>query len=222
VRRVTNGSADPVGPTPRWNARRGLRFIWALFASAFLVGTFVACGGCGKRAVDGPDGKESATGANIASPSASTSTATPPLVPSRLWESADSGDAEDLAALATHEGAIGLVAGARDPSRKKTAIRAMGHARGWAQLPFLAEVASAKDDDEAALALAAVTELAVRPRRSEDVEDADELREGCISLQTMARDTAKPRSRRVGTIRALRMMPCPPADGGLPSDVDSK
>ena len=100
----------------------------------------------------------------------------------------------------------------------------MGYARGWAQLPFLVKTAAAKDDDEARVALDAVLELATRPRRAEDPEDASELREGCDALTALARDTKRPRPRRVAAVRALRMMTCPPLDAGeaLPNDVDTK
>jgi hypothetical protein len=109
----------------------------------------------------------------------------------------------------------------------------MGFAAGWAQLPFLAEVAGGPDDGEARLALEAAVELAARPRRSEDPEDAAELRDGCEGLGTLARDTTRARPRRVSAIRALRMMPCPRgrgaggageagAAGDLPVDVDAK
>jgi hypothetical protein len=65
-----------------------------------------------------------------------------------------------------------------------------------------------------------VGELAARPRRSEDVEDVEELREGCQKLGALARDVAKAKERRIGAIRALRMMPCPTLE--LPGDLDAK
>jgi hypothetical protein len=139
-----------------------------------------------------------------------------------LWGSAKEGDAEDLATLAAHEGAVGLVEAASDPARHLTAIRAMGFAPGWGQLPFLASAAAGKDDEDARLALDAILEIAARPRKSEDPEDLDELREGCETLDALVRDTTRPRPRRVAGIRALRMLPCPPPPSDLPTDVDSK
>lgn len=137
-----------------------------------------------------------------------------------MWTSAREGTTEDLASLATHEGAAGLVEAAREAELRPTALRAMGFARGWAQLPFLVTAAAAKNDEEAALALDAVLELAARPRRSEDVDDIDELSEGCTKLLGLAREASQARDRRVKALRALRMMPCPRAD--LPTDLDAK
>jgi hypothetical protein len=139
---------------------------------------------------------------------------------SGLWASAKDGDAEDLAALAVHEGAIGLVEAASDPALRPTALRAMGYARGWAQMPYLARASKGDDDEEAKLALEATIELAARVRRAEDVEDAAELKEGCEELSALARDAQRPRTRRVFAVRALRMMPCPKVV--IPTDLDAK
>lgn len=137
-----------------------------------------------------------------------------------MWLSAKEGATEDLASLATHEGAAGLVEAAADPELRDTAMRAMAFARGWAQLPFLAAVAGAKDDAEAQLVLDVVLELAARPRRPVDMEDAEELQQGCDALAVLARDTARPRARRIAVIKALRMMPCPKQE--LPADLDAR
>ena len=137
-----------------------------------------------------------------------------------MWTSARAGGAEDLLSLATHEGAAGLVEAAADPDLRATALRAMGFARGWAQLPYLAEAAAGTADDDALVALDSVSALASRPRRSEDVEDAEELREGCEKLGALARDAARPRDRRIGAIRALRMMPCPKQE--IPTGLDAR
>lgn len=138
----------------------------------------------------------------------------------RRWESARDGDQEDLAALAVEEGGMGLVEATADADLRLTALRAMPYARGWAHLPFLATVAGGSSDDEAHLALTAIVELASRVRRAEDPEDAVELHEGCEQIGALARDTGKPRGRRVLAIRALRMMPC--AKVALPSDLDAR
>jgi hypothetical protein len=130
---------------------------------------------------------------------------------------------EDLATLASQEGALGLVEGAGEPALRVTALRAMAFARGWAHLPFLVTTAAGDNEDEARLALASVVELAARPRRSEDPEDADELREGCDKLGALARAVGAQKARRLAALRALRMMPCPAFDGGaLPTDLDAK
>lgn len=137
-----------------------------------------------------------------------------------MWTSARDGHVEDLASLATHEGAAGLVEAAADPELRKTALRAMGFARGWAQLPYLARTAAEPDDDEARLALDSAVELAARRRTAEDAEDAVELRDGCDKLGALARDGERPRERRILALRALRMMPCPKQE--LPSDLDAR
>jgi hypothetical protein len=143
-----------------------------------------------------------------------------------MWTNAREGTVEDLASLATHEGAAGLIEAAAETELRRTALRAMGYARGWAQLPYLARTAAAPDEEEAKIALESTVELAARPRNAEDVEDADELREGCEKLGALARDTARARDRRIVALRALRMMPCPRQSGeagqDLPTDLDAR
>lgn len=180
---------------------------------------FASCGACGRsgRSVSPSEAARGDGGEGAEAQGAPRSE-----VELRAWEFAAEGEEEDLATLAVREGAAGLVEAARDPSRRATAIAAMGHARGWAQLPFLADAALAKDDGEAASALASVVALAARSRRSEDEEDAAELAEGCAKLAALARAEDRPRERRVPALRALRMMPCPAPDGGLPTDLDTK
>lgn len=187
---------------------------------AALVALFATCGGCGRSGTgNGPSaaGGPGASGTgSVAERAAALDSG--PARDAQMWAAAKDGDDEDLATLAVHEGAAGLVEATTDPELRPTAIRAMAHARGWAQLPFLAGVAAGKDDAEAKLALDAIVDLAARPRRSEDPEDATELAEGCEKLLGLARAAERERPRRVQAVRALRMMPCPKAD--LPTDVD--
>jgi hypothetical protein len=190
-------------------------------AAGVAVGLFAACGGCRRPHPDPTSAAAvtaSAAAATLEADGGASARST-----SLLWASARDGDAEDLMTLASQEGAVGLVEAASDTELRPTAIRAMGFARGWAQLPFLARVGGGKDDAEAKVALDAVLELAARPRRAEDPEDSDELREGCEALDGLARDAARPRARRVLSIRALRMMPCPASKAGeLPTDLDAR
>lgn len=193
-------------------------------AVALVVATFAACGACGKRVPEGeaPIAKQAPTdgGRTVAAAAAVDAAA---LREPLMWEHARSTEVEDLAALAAHEGSAGLAEAASDPLLRPVAIRAMGYARGWSQVPLLAKIGAGKDDEEAGLALEAVVELAMRPRRAEDAEDAEELREGCKGLLDLARDEKKARTRRVLAVRALRGMPCPPETAGaLPRDVDAK
>ncbi len=187
-----------------------------------IVITFATCGGCGRSG--STTGPASPTGA---SGTAEEKNAAPFDAGSRrdhlMWTRAKEGAPEDIATLAVHEGAIGLVEAADDAELRPTALRAMAYAPGWAHLPFLARVAAGKSDEDAKLALESIVELSVRARTAEDPEDAEELATGCKTLAALAKDTAQARARRVPAIRALRMMPCPPeVREGLPTDVDTK
>lgn len=191
-------------------------------ALAFVASVATACSACGKGG--GAGGANVAAGTSSA-PTISRTSFEPEAGAAAvrdvaMWTSARDGQTEDLASLATHEGAAGLVEAAADPELRKTALRAMGLARGWAQLPYLAHTASEPDDDDARLALDAAVELAARRRTAEDVEDATELREGCDKLGVLARDAERPRERRILALRALRMMPCPKQE--LPADLDAR
>lgn len=195
----------------------------ALVATLACVASVVAaCSACGKGG--GAGGTDVAAGTSSAP--AISRTSFPPEAGAAvvrdvaMWTNAREGQTEDLASLATHEGAAGLVEAAADPELRKTALRAMGFARGWAQLPYLARAASEPDDEEARLALDSALELAARRRTAEDVEDATELRDGCEKLGALARDAERPRLRRVLALRALRMMPCPKQE--LPADLDAR
>jgi hypothetical protein len=202
----------------------------ARVAGAFALGGLIAFAtgnACGKKpggvdpVVASGEASAGATGESRPSRTMAPADAGPAAVRDvAMWTSAREGTTEDLASLATHEGAAGLVEAAAEPELHRTAVRAMAFARGWAQLPYLARTATATDDEEAKMALDAAAELAARPRRSEDVEDEPELREGCEKLGALARDTARARERRVLSMRALRMLPCSKQD--LPADLDAR
>lgn len=197
---------------------RRVAVIAASGALLALVALFATCGGCGRDQRGTVTPKASGSGATSASSDATAPTVA--IATDRLWELAKDGEEEDLATLAVHEGAAGLVEGAARPEQRLTAIRAMAHARGWAQLPFLATTALGKEDADADAALEAIADLAARPRTSEDPEDAAELAEGCEKLVGLAKAPDRSKGRRVVAIRALRMMPCPKAE--LPTDLDAK
>ena len=61
-------------------------------------------------------------------------------------------------------------------------------------------------DDDATAALDSAVDLAARPRRSTDPEDADELHAGCATLLASRARLERPKERRVLAIRALRML----------------
>lgn len=175
------------------------------------------CGGCGKK----PEGPAAATSTVLVGRTMLPPEAGPAVERDvAMWTHAGEGTAEDLATLATHEGAAGLLEAARDEALRRTAYRAMGYARGWSQLPFLAAVAAGRGDEDAHLALDAIGQLAIRPVHAEDREDIDELREGCEALGQLARRREAPKIRRIRTISALRMLPCPPLE--IPTDLDAK
>ncbi len=143
-----------------------------------------------------------------------------------LWTAAGGKDAdpEDLARLADLVGCTGLRERADDATRRMTALRAMQYCGDFSELPWLAEVATTGKDDEARAALDAAVELAARPRRATDPEDADELHAGCGALLELAKGAERPKERRVGAIRALRML----VDRGcvkkadIPTELDAK
>ena len=189
---------------------------------AFIASVATACSACNKGGGAGdPNVAAGASSAPVVSRTSFPPEAGPAVVRDvAMWTSAREGQTEDLASLATHEGAAGLVEAASNPELRKTALRAMGFARGWAQLPYLVRTASEPDDEDARLALDSAVELAARRRTAEDVEDAAELREGCEKLGALARDGERARERRILALRALRMMPCPKQE--LPSDLDAR
>ena len=135
-----------------------------------------------------------------------------------LWVRAmsDAGSGDDLARLADREGGGGLAArGSVDAATRMTALRAMAFApepQVFEGLPFLADVARGTNDDEANIALDSAIDLAARPRRAVDPEDAAELKRGCDGLLALAVDreagakSPKMLARRVKAIRALRML----------------
>lgn len=193
----------------------------AAVIAALTCGAWATCSACGKSSGAGASAPgSSATAVVISRTSVPPEAGAAAVRDVAMWTAAREGGPEDLASLATHEGAAGLVEAAADAELRTTALRAMGFARGWAQLPYLARTANGDDEDEAKLALDAAVELGARPRRAEDVEDEPELREGCEKLGALARDTARAKDRRVVALRALRMLPCPKQD--LPTDLDAR
>ncbi len=124
------------------------------------------------------------------------------------WASARDGDPEEQMRLADAIACEGLHQRALegDAGTRAVALRAMRYCRDFGELPWLAQVAAGDDDGEARLALEAIGELAARPRRATDPDDALELHEGCAGLLALARGAKKPRERRVLAVSALRML----------------
>jgi hypothetical protein len=142
------------------------------------------------------------------------------------WAAAKDGDAEELARLADLVGCEGLRERGEGESAelRMTAIRAMQYCRDFSELPWLAQLATGPSEDQAGAALETVVELAARPRRATDPEDADELHTGCAALLGLAKDAERPKARRVLAIRALRML----SERGcvkradIPTDLDAR
>ncbi|HEX8791048.1 MAG TPA: hypothetical protein VF765_08840 [Polyangiaceae bacterium] len=141
------------------------------------------------------------------------------------WAAAKEGDPEELMRLADLVTCTGLHERAvQQADLKGTALAAARYCRDFSELPWLAQVGAEGSDADARAALEAVDDLAARPRRSVDPDDADELHTGCAALLTLARKTDAPRDRRVLAIRGLRML----ADYGcvkrpdIPTDLDAK
>ena len=139
------------------------------------------------------------------------------------WARAKAGDQDELIRLTELIGCTGLRERASEPALRRTAIAAMAHCPDFSELPWLVEVGTTSQDDEALDALDAVVDQAAAVRRATDAEDADELHAGCGALLALARTPAAPRPRRVRAVRALRML----ADRGcvkaadIPHDVDA-
>ncbi len=148
----------------------------------------------------------------------------PPLVLDDLWALAREGDDLDLSRLARREGPASLARALDVPEARPTALRALACADGPPEIAPLARVAAKGDAADAAKALDTLLILAARPRRAEEIEDVDLLREGILALLALARDPASRRERRVPAIGALRMF----ADAGMlrreeiPTDLDAK
>jgi hypothetical protein len=142
----------------------------------------------------------------------------------RLWAEAKDGDENELSRLAHVEGAAGLVERAPDPAYRRTALRAMAYADGFAQLPTLGDAAAKGPPDEAQVAAESAAILAARVRRQVDPEDADELKTGCAALLVAAKDLGRPRPVRLSAIRALRMLVEHQgvAAADIPTDLDPK
>ncbi len=140
------------------------------------------------------------------------------------WEAARGGEAEEWMRLADLVGCEGLEEQAEKKELRATAIAAMRYCADFSGLPWLARVAAGPNDEEARVALDSVVELAARPRRSTDPEDAEELHDGCAALLALARDVAWPKERRVLAIRSLRMLSergCVKR-GEIPRDLDAR
>jgi hypothetical protein len=140
------------------------------------------------------------------------------------WAAAAQGDAEELMRLEDLVGCQGLRDRASYRGLFDTAIRAMQYCSDFSELPWLVDVATGKGDAEARAALEAIDELAARPRRASDPEDAEELHTGCGALLALARSTSHARERRVLAVRALRMLSergCVRRED-IPRDVDVK
>ena len=113
------------------------------------------------------------------------------------WEAAKDGEPEELMRLEDLVGCAGLQKRARaEPRLGGKAVRAMRYCSDCSELPWLAAVAAGADEAEARAALESVAELAARPRRATDPEDAQELHDGCAALLALARAGARPRERR--------------------------
>ena len=197
----------------------------ALIPFALACGAGGGCGACGKTT---PASASLPEGGGL--PDAAVDAATGAVDPrlEDLWTRARGGDADDLARLADAAGAGGRGGrSARDPASRLTALRALAYAPepgAFGGLPFLAEAARGPDDAQAEAALESAIDLAARPRRALDPEDAAEMKEGCDMLLALAGDAKGLRPRRVKAIRALRML----ADRGcvdphaVPTDLDAR
>lgn len=189
-------------------------------AAALLVASAAAAtAGCGRSATRASTGP--------GEPGGDPAALAPPMdEPERAqWAAARDGDPDERMRLVDLVGCEGLRERALgDASLRGVAIRSMQYCGDGLELPWLAEAASGANDADALAALEAIGEIAARPRRSTDPEDALELHEGCAALLALARAHDRPRERRVLAVRALRML----AERGcvsrseIPSDLDAR
>jgi hypothetical protein len=192
--------------------RRHERSVNRLFAMALLSAM-----GCGKSKAPSGTEPESETEPEVVMAPMDAREAS-------QWAAAAQGEPEELMRLEDLVGCDALRGRASQRDLRATAIRAMQYCRDFSELPWLVEIATEESEADARAALEAIDELAARPRRATDPEDALELHEGCGALLTLARATARPKELRVLAIRALRML----SERGcvkrtdIPTDVDVK
>jgi hypothetical protein len=194
---------------------------------AFLLHFLVVTAACGKSASSAAPGVSS--GESKSAPSAVVEAGAPAIDPvaldlwTRAKDNVATGDGDDLARLADRENLSGLLARAEDPAWRATAIHAMAYVDGFEALPWLAKVARAAPNEDALAALDAIEDIAARPRRAVDPEDAAEMKSGCDSLLALAKQSDAARARRIIAIRALRMLSergcVAPAE--IPADLDA-
>jgi hypothetical protein len=193
----------------------------------FLLILFVSACGKGKATTAAAPSASSATSGVDAGAAAEGDDGALPMGAREVaqWAAAKEGDPEELMRLADLVTCTGLhERSVQQPELRPTALAAATYCRDFSELPWLAQVGTEGSDAEARAALDAIVDLAARPRRSVDPEDADELHTGCATLLTLARTPDRPRDRRVLAIRALRML----ADYGcvkrpdIPTDLDAK
>jgi hypothetical protein len=134
------------------------------------------------------------------------------------------GDEDELGRLAAALGCDGLRERAAVPALRQVALRAMGACEDFTALGWLGEIADRGNDADAVAALDAIAELASRRRRAVDPDDAEDFEAGCRALLHLARDSTRPKVRRVRAVRALRMLNdrgCLRA-GDIPDDLDGR
>lgn len=187
------------------------------FATVFAAG--VLCAACGKR--EGSASALALSGGETAADEAHPE----PMGPREAdaWAHAKDGDDEDRMRLADLVGCVGLRERGGDAQWRATAVHAMAYCGDFSELPWLVSFGTGSDP-LAVDALQTVVDLAARPRRATDPEDAEELGEGCRALLTFARDTHGPKARRVVAVRALRMLSERGCVKGadIPTDLDAK
>jgi hypothetical protein len=187
---------------------------------AIALSALVGCGRCSGGAAPGSsDTVEIEREASVEPP--------PPMEAREMaqWNAAAQGDPEELMRLEDLVGCYGLRERADSkPDLLSTALRATQYCTDFSTLPWLVDVAGAANEADARSALETIDELAARPRRATDPDDADALHVGCGRLLDLARSTSRPRAHRALAVRALRMLTdrgcVNPAD--IPARIDGK
>jgi hypothetical protein len=171
---------------------------------ALALASTIGCGKCGSSS---SPGKSAGSEGDLEVESVDAGAPPMDVREAAQWAVAGEGEPAELMRLEDLVGCEGL----RERAAERrdlmgVAVRAMQYCSDFSELPWLAEVAGSASDADARAALEAIDDLAARPRRATDPEDAEELHAGCSALLTLARSTSRPKERRALAVRALRML----------------
>ena len=187
-----------------------------LWSAVLFFSSLVACRGKGESTTD-------------AAPPPSLARETPKeseRLKDDLWRRATEGDALDLARLADREGAGGLLEGLEEGGAVGLAALAALPYAADAEMAYqrLGEIVRQLDPKETVPVLAAIHQMAARPRRQQEPLDPPGLRSCADALMVVATQKSLAKNLRVPAISALRLL----VDRGavsmaaIPTDLDAR